>query len=128
VISSHVSRVSAIVLAAAGLPLLFASDVILSILAPGLPPSSAWLGQLIAAGWLSVALFNWNARASVLGGIYGRPVVNLNLVLYMVTALGLLKAERATVTLRMLSIPFLIMTVVYGALLLRGPFDRTAER
>lgn len=127
-ISATVSRASAFVLASTGLPLLFASDVILSTLAPAVPPSAAWLGQLIAAAWLSIALFNWHARASVLGGIYGRPVVNLNLVLYVVSALGLLKAEGATVTLRVLTIPFVGMAVVYGVLLLRGPFDRPAAR
>lgn len=123
-ISSIVSRVSAALLATAGVPLLFASDVLLPALAPGVPTSAAWLGQLIAASWLGVALFNWHSRKTVLGGILGRPAVNLNLVLYVVSSLGLLKADNATVALRTVTVPFVVMAMVYGVLLLRGPFDR----
>jgi hypothetical protein len=126
VISSIIARASALLLASAGLILLFASDAVLPALLPGMPASAAWLGQLLAAAWLSVALFNWNSRATVLGGVYGRPVVNLNLVLYLVSALGLLKADGATTALRIATVPFVLMALVYGVVLLRGPFDRQA--
>ena len=62
----------------------------------------------------------------MLGGVYGRPAVNLNLVLYLVSALGLLKAEGATPALRIVTVPFAVMAMVYAALLLRGPFDGPA--
>jgi hypothetical protein len=113
-------------LAAAGIPLLFASDAILPRLVPDFPTTAAWLGQLIAAAWLSVALFNWNSRATILGGIYGRPSVNLNLVLYVVSALALLKVGHSALAVRALAVPFVVMAGVYGAVLLRGPFDRPA--
>lgn len=125
-ISSVIARASAALLAAAGLPLLFASDVILPRLVPGVPGSAGWLGQLMAAAWLSVALFNWNSRETVLGGIYGRPAVNLNLVLYVVSALALLKAGNATPALRALALLFAAMAAVYGVVLFRGPLDRPA--
>lgn len=123
-VSSIISRVSALVLAVPGAMLLFASDALLPALLPGMPPSAAWLGQLLAAAWLSVALFNWNSRGTVLGGVYGRPAVNLNLVLYLVSALGLLKADGAGLMLRAVTVPFVLMAAVYAAVLLRGPFDR----
>lgn len=125
-ISSVISRASAALLAAAGLPLLFASDAILTRLVPGFPVTASWLGQLLAAAWLSVALFNWNSRDTVLGGIYGRPSVNLNLVLSVVSALALLKVGAAAPGVRAFAIPFVVMGAVYGAVLLRGPFDRPA--
>ncbi len=125
-ISSFITRTSAALLAAAGLPLLFASDVLLPRLIPGFPVASSWLGQLIAAAWLSVALFNWNSRETVLGGIYGRPSVNLNLVLYVVSAIALLKVRDATLAVRVIAVPFALMAVVYGVLLFRGPLDRPA--
>ena len=125
-ISSFITRTSAALLAAAGLPLLFASDVLLPRLIPGFPVASSWLGQLIAAAWLSVALYNWNSRETVLGGIYGRPSVNLNLVLYVVSAIALLKVRDATLAVRVIAVPFALMAVVYGVLLVRGPFDRPA--
>jgi hypothetical protein len=125
-ISSVIARASAALLAAVGLPLLFASDAILPGLVPGLPVTAAWLGQLISAAWLSVALFNWYSRSTILGGIYGRPSVNLNLVLYVVSALALLKVGQGTVLVRGLTALFVVMAALYGVLLLRGPFDRPA--
>lgn len=125
-VSSIVARASAVFLVVVGLPLLFASDVILPSFMAGFPPSATWLGQLIAASWLSVAIYNWNSRHTVLGGIYGRPSVNLNLVLYLVSALGMLKVANASAALRALTVPFVILAAIYGLLLFRGPFDRPA--
>ena len=71
-------------------------------------------------------MFNWNSRRTTLGGIYGRPIVNLNLVLYLVSALSLLKVQDPTLAVRVLTLPMAIMAMVYAALLLRGPFDRPA--
>jgi hypothetical protein len=124
-ISSIVSRLSALVLAAGGLAFLFVPDALLGTLVPGLPPSGAWLAQLIGAGWLAVAVLNWLQRGAVLGGIYGRPVVLTNLVLYTVTALTVTRRlmEPATPrTIWFLLVPMALLAIVYGALLLRGPF------
>lgn len=112
-------------LAASGLPLLFAPDVVLPWLVPTFPVSASWLGQLIAAGWLSIALHNWNSRATIIGGIYARPLVNLNLVLYVVSALALLKVGDPTLRTRMVSAAWSLLAVAYGVVLLRGPFDTT---
>ena len=126
-ISAVIFRVSASVLVLAGLPLLFASDVLLPQLIPGFPSNAAWVGQLIAAGWLSIALFNWNSRETLLGGIYGRLAVNLNFVLYMISALALVKADGNRAAALSLMIPFSVMAIVYGAAMLRGPFDKTTR-
>ncbi len=125
-ISSRVSHVSAIVLALGGVALLFAPDVILPALVPGFPPAALWLAQLLAAAWLGVAALDWLQRSAVLGGIYGRPVVLANLVLYFVGDLVVLRALREPVAPRALWIfvvPATLLAVAYGALLLRGPFD-----
>jgi hypothetical protein len=127
VISSLVSRVSAALLSLAGLVLLFASDVLLPALVPGLPPAAAWVGQLLAAAWLGVAALNWLQRSAVLGGIYGRPIVLANLALYFVSALSLLRALMSAGTSSVLWLalaPSAVLAAVYGALLLRGPFDQ----
>ena len=126
-ISSLISRVSAALLALAGLALLFASDVLLPAIVPGLPAATAWLGQLLAAAWLGVATLNWLQRAALLGGIYGRPIVLANLALYFVSALSLLRALMSAGTpsaLWLAFAPSAVLAAVYGALLLRGPFDR----
>ena len=126
VISSALSRISALVLLLGGLALLFAPDVLLPALAPGFPPGAAWLGQLLAAAWLGVAALNWLQRAAVLGGIYGRPVVLANGALYLVSALSLLRAllgGAAPLVVWLVCAPAALLAVAYWALLLRGPFD-----
>lgn len=129
-ISSILSRISALVLLVSGLALLFAPDVLLPAVAPGFPPAAVWLGQLLAAAWLGVAALNWLQRGARLGGIYGRPIVFTNLALYLISALSLLRALFGGTPPKQLWFVFLLTTVlaiVYGALLLRGPFDSTSH-
>jgi len=126
VISSLISRISAAVLLLGGLAFLFAPDSLLPALVPGFPPSAAWIGQLLGAAWLGVAAINWLQRATMLGGIYGRPIVFANLVLYAVSALSLLRTLLGAGAFRaswVLIVPAAVLAVVYSALLLRGPFD-----
>ena len=125
-ISSRVSTISALVLALGGVALLFAPDVILPALAPGFPPNAVWLAQLLAAAWLGVAVLDWLQRATLIGGIYGRPMVLANLALYFIGDLAVLRALRtpgAPRALWMIAVPATLLAVAYGALMLRGPFD-----
>jgi hypothetical protein len=124
-ISSLISYVSSVVLAVAGVALLFASDVILPSVVSGFPVDAAWLGQLLAAAWLGVAFLNWAHRATVLGGIYGRPVVLANFALYVISALSLVRVLHGNAASAWLWPAFAVAAVLalaYGALLLRGPF------
>jgi hypothetical protein len=127
VISTQISRASAGLLLAGGVGLLFAADDILPRLIPGFPRSGAWLGQMLAAAWLAVATLNWFNRSLLLGGIYGRPVVLTNAVLYFVGSMVLLEIvarSDASATLRVLAVPFVAFAVLYGWLLFRGPLER----
>jgi hypothetical protein len=126
VISSTLSRVSALVLLVGGLAFLFAPDVLLPALVPGFPPAAAWLGQLLGAAWLGVGALNWLQRTAVLGGIYGRPVVLANSALYVVSALSLVRALLGGAAPRVVWLvcaPAALLAAAYAALLLRGPFD-----
>ena len=123
--SSFITTVSAVVLALGGIALLFASDELLPRLMPGTPASGTVLGQLISAGWLAMAWLNWNQRRMIVGGIYGRPTVLANFMLYLVSASSLghpAMASGASPLLLLLTVLFAALTLVYGALLLRGPF------
>lgn len=125
-ISSLVSRLSAAVLLLGGVTLLFAPDVVLPALVADFPPAAMWLGQLLAAAWLGVAALNWLQRGALLGGIYGRAVVLANCALYFISTLSLLRAlvdGSAPPLLWLVFTPLAVLAVVYGALLLRGPFD-----
>ena len=69
---------------------------------------------------------NWPQRGALLGGICGRSVVFANSTLYLISALSLLRAlpgGTAPVVTWLVFVPLAVLAVVYGALLLRGPFD-----
>lgn len=130
-ISSTITRVSAVVLGIGGLALLFAADAILALLAPGFPASAVWIGQLLGSAWLGMAALNWSHRRALLGGIYGRQVVYPNFILYAVSALSLLGGlprERAAMVGWILAAPIIGLAVAYAALLFRGPFDPLGDR
>lgn len=80
--ASLLSRVSAAVLLVAGIVPLFAPDMVLPRLVPGDPEAALWLGQLLGAAWLGVAALNWLNRSTLLGGIYGRPIVAATMALH----------------------------------------------
>jgi len=123
--SSLITTTSALVLAIGGIALLFGSDELLPRLMPGMPPGATVLGQLVSAGWLALAWLNWNQRRIVVGGIYGRPTVLANLMLFLVSACSLghwAMASGASPVLLALTVLFVVLAVVYGALFMRGPF------
>ena len=121
--SGVIARASAGLLAVCGVLLLFAADVILPRVAPGVSPDAAWIGQLLAAGWLGLAALNWLTRSSPLGGIYGRPIVQANTALYFISATVLVNAATRTglVSVWIATIAAGLMAFLYGLLLFRGP-------
>lgn len=124
--SALITRASAALLACGGIALLFMSDSILPALAPGTPDHAAWLGQLAGAGWLAIAALNWLGKSTLIGGIYGRPLVLANLILCFISTMVLLRGVWDAATppaLWWLAVPFVVMTVVYGVVLFKGPFD-----
>ncbi len=125
-VSSALSRISALYLGLVGFAFLFASDDLLPRLIPGFPKDAAWFGQLLAAAWLGAAAVNWNGRGNLLGGIYGRPQVTLNLMIFLVGALSMLRASAPPLALWGLTVPMSVLGLAYAAVFLRGPFDRLA--
>jgi hypothetical protein len=83
---------SAMILAALGLVASFVPREILNFLGTRPDPLPVLLVQITGALYLGFGMFNWMARESLLGGIYGRPVVFGNFMHFMVAALALLKA------------------------------------
>lgn len=124
--SSALSRASAFYLCAIGGATLFASRELMDAVVPGVPLALEWLGQMLAGAWLAAAQFNWSGRSTLMGGIYGRPQLSLNLVLFLVSALGLWKTGPTGAAFWILTVPMTAFAGVYAALLVRGPFDRLA--
>ena len=121
--SGRIAPASAALLAGAGVSLLFAADVILPSIVPGVSPNAGWLGQLLGAAWLGLAALNWLTRSSVLGGIYGRPIVLANTTLYFVSAMVLVNAatQASSVPVWSATVVAAVMALLYGMLLFRGP-------
>lgn len=129
-LSTLISRVSAGCLAVGGLALLFAPDVILPRLIADFPPAGVWLGQLLAAALLALAMANWLSRSALLGGIYGRAVVMANATFYFVSAMMLLKivvTRGLSAALCVLVVPIALLAAIYCWLLFRGPVERDVE-
>jgi hypothetical protein len=127
VISTSIARSSAIVLFLSGAAMLFAADTILPLLVPGYPSAGLWLGQLLAAALLGLGALNWFSQSTVLGGIYGRPVVMANVTFYLVSALGMLKASMRAgfpLALSLIALVASVFAIVYGWLMMRGPFEQ----
>ncbi|MCX7515146.1 hypothetical protein [Frateuria sp. STR12] len=126
--STAITTSSALVLAAGGVALLFGSDELLPRMIPGMPASATVLGQLVAAGWLAVAWLNWSQRRTIVGGIYGRPMVMANFALYMISAFSLAHPALAGAprALGVFAVVSGLLALVYAVLLLRGPFGADA--
>ena len=128
--STLISRASAGLFLVGGLGLLFAPDVTLPRLIPGYPETGLWLGQLLGAAWLALAVLNWLSRTNLLGGIYGRSVVMPNAAFYFIATMVLIKAVSAPsmpVWLWIVVIPTALMAGMYSWLLFRGPMTRDIE-
>lgn len=122
--STVVTRASALLLALAGVILLFAPVEVVTRIAPGTPPASGWIVQLLGAAWLGLAAMNWLARFTMVGGIYGRAIVAANAMTYFVSAMVMLHVVRdePTSVVLVITIVAVIMAATYGYLLFRGPF------
>lgn len=126
-ISPLITRVSATIQLLVGLTLLFAADNMLAVVAPGIPTSANWIGQVLGGALIALATMNWLNRTALLGGIYARSVVLSNAVLYFMTASSMSSAvrgrEHAPVALWVVFGVASVLAVVYGALLMRGPIE-----
>ena len=121
--SRLIASSSAALLFVSGAALLFAADVIVPAGVAGFDAAHAWLAQLLGGAWLGLAAVNWLTRRTVLGGIYGRPVVLANLWMYFINTTVL--ADAASAANMAIVTPAgavsAVMAVAYGVLLFRAP-------
>lgn len=127
-LSSHLSRASALLLGMAGFAFVFAAREMLTRLAPGTPPTATWIGQLLGAALVGLGCLNWFNRYTLLGGIYARAVVLANMTFYVVGSLSILRASAALTATRPMALGVAVVLGVFAAcyawLLLRGPLER----
>lgn len=116
--------ISALILGLPGVFLLFAPDIALASLGGISDPTALLLVQI--AGGLAVALGmnNWMARGTVMGGIYGRPLLVANLCAFFTAGLSMAKAPEPLVgqpVVVALAIVLLLCGLAFGRLLFVHP-------
>lgn len=116
--------VSAIVLGLAGILLTFLPHEILNYFSAASPPAALAL-QVGGALYVGFAMTNWTAKAQLLGGIYGRPLVIGNLVHFVSGALALIKSyfsgEPRAVLVPLLI--YLVFAICFAAVFFRSPVN-----
>ena len=112
--------VSALLLGSAGILLLFLPAEMADVLAM---QQAALALQVVGCACFAFAMLDWTARGSVLGGIFGRPVVLANFTLFVTSALALLKAAGSARSSAVLlsGVVCAIFATVFGFLLFRHP-------
>ncbi len=109
--------------AAAGVPLLFASDDILRRVDGSVSPTGLWMGGMFGGALVAFALLNWFNRGQLIGGIYSRPLLLANLMLLTNIVFPALRFWRVTAHMlpAVTAVVFGILLVLFGRLLFRHP-------
>ena len=82
---------------------------------------------MAASGWLATAAANWLQREAVIGGIYHRPLVVANLIVYFVGGASLIPnitGGAASAGLIAICLLALLMAAIYAYLLRKGPLPK----
>ena len=90
--SNLVMKYAAIILCLVGITCLFIPKEILTIFNATSDDVQGLIVQLLGAAFLGFAALDWASRQSLLGGIYGRPVVSANQVHFVIGSLLTAKA------------------------------------
>lgn len=106
---------SSLVLGLAGVFALFAPDILLVMLSVPVANPLALLTQLLGALYFSMALMNWTAKDSAIGGIYARPVSLANFAHFFIGALLLVRYQLSN-EFNLLIFLVLVVYVVFAAL------------
>jgi hypothetical protein len=126
-----IMTISAALLLAHGMVLLFAPELLFTLFDLSNSPEGLVTAQLFGAALISIGLMNWTARSSVLGGIYGRALVSGN---FAYSLIGFFVGIRARVNgfsneyFWIEVVLYLASAIVFGVMLFRGPLLRTPER
>ena len=123
---------SSLALGLAGLAASFAPTELLRALGSPAPEPVPVLIQLLGGAYLALALANWTAKGSLIGGIYARPLSLANSVLFITGALALAKQQfshGASTPLLAFLIVYTVFAVGFGWLVFgRGTACKVADR
>ncbi len=78
--------------------------------------------QLLGASYFAFAMANWTAKASILGGIYGRALTLANFIHFAMAGVSLVKsAFVAHLVGGIITALFLLFAALFGVMLFRHP-------
>ncbi|HET9905082.1 MAG TPA: hypothetical protein VFQ23_00530 [Anaerolineales bacterium] len=106
---------SSLVLGLTGIVALFAPDVLLAMLGVPMANPLSVLIQLLGALYFSIAMMNWTAKDSAIGGIYARPVSLANFAHFFIGALLLIRYQLSN-EFNLLIFLVLVVYVIFAAL------------
>ena len=126
--------ISSLLLAFAGIFALFAPDVLLTLFgAPTADPLSTLI-QLMGALYFSMAMMNWTAKDSAIGGIYARPVSIANFSQFLIGTLLLAKVVLSSgfnLAITLLLVVYAIFAILFYWLVFRATgirVDKNTQR
>ena len=106
---------SSLLLGLAGIFALFVPDVLLAMVGVPVANPLSVLIQLLGALYFSMALMNWTAKDSAIGGIYARPVSLANFAHFFVGTLLLIRYQLSN-EFNLLILLVLVVYVVFATL------------
>ncbi len=119
---------SCIFIGALGISFSFLPDEILSGFSITTNPIVTVSLQLLGALYLGFAMLNWMAKASLIGGIYNRPIAIGNFMHFTVGALALVKIINKIDTHSKIIISFTVVysvfAILFGYVLLTDPSSK----
>jgi hypothetical protein len=122
---------SAVILGAAGILLTFAPDTILSLLNVSQNATVVFIMQILGAFYFAFGMLNWMSKASLIGGIYNRPVAVANFTHFFIAGLalakGLISNPDSAYAIWFVGIIYFVFGVSFGIILFRHPLAKNAD-
>jgi hypothetical protein len=116
---------SAIALGAAGIIMTFVPDEILVYLKFEMNRNLVLLVQILGALYFAFGMLNWMSKASLIGGIYNRPIAVANFSHFSIAGLALIKSIISNSDLPLIflviGIVYLIFALLFGLILFKHP-------
>lgn len=116
---------SAIALGAMGIFLTFVPEAIPGYFGLEMSDTLALLVQILGALYFAFGMLNWMSKASLIGGIYNRPIAVANFSHFFIAGLALIKSTIANpdfpLSIWAIGITYLIFALSFGLILFKHP-------
>jgi len=116
---------SAIALGAAGIIMTFVPEAVLGYFSLEMSRMLVLLVQILGALYFAFGMLNWMSKASLIGGIYNRPIAVANFSHFFIAGLALIKSIISNSDLPLIflviGIVYLIFALLFGLILFKHP-------